>query len=78
MPFEFLNEFETKSFYIVIQIANKMKNRKNSIGTIILEIIAIGSIVAVVTLMTISVIKDEHDRHYSFDGDKNSIEYKFK
>jgi hypothetical protein len=55
-----------------------MKNRKNSIGTIILEIIAIGSIVAIVTLMTIAVIKDEYDRHYSFDGDKSSIEYKFK
>lgn len=56
-----------------------MKTRKTSIGTIILEIISIGSIVAVITLMTIAVIKgDVSERHYSFDGDKSSIEYKFK
>ena len=56
-----------------------MKTRKTSIGTIILEIISIGSIVAVIALMTIALIKDDASkRHYSFDGDKTSIEYKFK
>lgn len=56
-----------------------MKTRKTPIGTIILEIISIGSIVAVITLMTIAVIKGEvSERHYSFDDVKNTIEYKFK
>lgn len=56
-----------------------MKTRKDTIGTIILEIISIGSIVTVITLLTIALIKDDvSKRHYSFDGDKTSIEYKFK
>lgn len=59
-----------------------MKTRRTSIGTIILEIVSIGSIVAVIALMTIAVIKGERgeipERHYSFDDVKTSIEYKFK